>query len=129
MLQTLKMTNFDFSVNKNLIVNVAFGLLAFALIASIAHAGTSSTGTEFDPIWTTLTDWTTGTLGKIIAGSIVLIGIIAGVTKQSLMAFAVGIAGGMGLYNAPTIIDNVFSATINNIDTLTQAGVILSNGL
>ncbi|BFM18812.1 hypothetical protein R50073_49950 (plasmid) [Maricurvus nonylphenolicus] len=103
-------------------------LVAVSVVApESAMAGTG--GTEFDTVWTTLTDWMEGTLGKIAAGAMILVGIIAGVARQSLMAFAVGIGGGVGLYNAPTIIDNVMTATLEHAPAATQAVITLSNGL
>jgi conjugal transfer pilus assembly protein TraA len=82
---------------------------AVALPAAVM-AGTG--GTEFDAVWTLLTDWSQGALGRIIAGSMVLIGIIAGIARQSLMSFAVGIGGGVGLFYAPTIIDATVTGTL-----------------
>ena len=84
---------------------------AVALAPAIASASSSS-GAEFDEIWNTLLGWTQGQLGKIIAVSMILVGLIGGIARQSLMAFAIGVAGGMGLYNAPDIIDLIFSASI-----------------
>ncbi|MGL4616279.1 MAG: TraA family conjugative transfer protein, partial [Shewanella sp.] len=59
-----------------------------------------------------LKDWTQGTLGRIVAGAMVLVGIVGGIARQSLMAFALGIGGGMGLYNTPTVVESVMSATL-----------------
>lgn len=81
-----------------------------AMFPVLAFAGTG--GTEFDEIWITLSDWVEGTLGRIVAAAIVVVGIVAGIVRQSLMAFAIGIAGGMGLYNTPGIIEEVMSATL-----------------
>jgi len=81
-----------------------------ALIPVVAMAGTG--GSEFNEIWVTLTDWVEGTLGRIIAAGIVVVGIVAGIVRQSLMAFAIGIGGGMGLYNTPNIIEEIMSATL-----------------
>jgi len=93
--------------------------MAAAVIAAVALAvapdslvaGTG--GTEFDNVWTWLVDVTQGTLGRIVAGAMVLVGVIGGIARQSLMAFATGIAGALGLNYAPDIIDAVMSATIN----------------
>jgi len=107
-----------------------FGALAFmaaALVPEIAFAGTG--GSEFDAIWTTLTDWMQGTLGKIASGAMILVGIIAGVARQSLMSFAVGIGGGIGLYNTPGVIDLVVSATLEKAPLANQAIMTISNGL
>ncbi|MBQ8708399.1 MAG: TraA [Succinivibrionaceae bacterium] len=69
-------------------------------------------GTEFDDVWNTLLGWAQGTLGKIIALSMMLVGIIAGVARQSIMAFAMGIAAGLGLFYAPGVINGVVSAQL-----------------
>jgi conjugal transfer pilus assembly protein TraA len=81
-----------------------------AMFPMFAFAGTG--GGEFDDIWITMTDWVEGTLGRIIAAGIVIVGIVAGIVRQSLMAFAIGIGGGMGLYNTPTIIEEILTATL-----------------
>jgi len=80
------------------------------LLPVMAIAGTG--GTEFEEIWGTLTDWIEGTLGRIIAAAIVVVGIVAGIVRQSLIAFAIGIGGGMGLYNTPGIIEEIMGATL-----------------
>lgn len=113
---------------QSLAMAAVMGLMVMSLVApESALAGTG--GTEFDTVWTTLTDWMQGTLGKIAAGAMILVGIIAGVARQSLMAFAVGVGGGVGLYNTPTIIDNVMTATLEHVPAATQAVVTISNGL
>lgn len=85
-------------------------LLLGLLIAEPSFAGTG--GTEFNSVWTTLKGWAQGTLGRIIAGGIILVGLVAGIARQSLMAFALGIGGAMGLYNMPTIVETIMSATV-----------------
>lgn len=123
MLMTLKKMD-----KKTLLMGAAMAAAATAIVApELVQAGAG--GTEFDAVWQTLTDWLQGTLGRIAAGAMILVGIIAGVARQSLMAFAVGIGGGVGLYNTPGIIDNVLSATLEHVPAATQAAVTLSNGL
>lgn len=89
---------------------LALALLVTAVVVPHAMAGTS--GTEFAAVWTTLTGWMQGTLGKIISGALVLVGLVAGVARQSLIAFAVGVGGGIGIYNSPTIINNIVTGTL-----------------
>lgn len=104
------------------------GLVAASMVApDAAFAGTG--GTEFDAVWTTLTEWMQGTLGKIAAGTMILVGIIAGIARQSLFSFAVGIGGGIGLYNTPTIVDAVMTATLEHVPAATSAVQTVSNGL
>jgi conjugal transfer pilus assembly protein TraA len=107
---------------------LTLGLMALSLLMSDA-AFAGGGGAEFDDVWATIREWTEGTLGRIIAGAMILIGIIGGIARQSLMAFAMGVAGGMGLYNTPTIIETIMSATLEQAATVTPAVIQLSNGL
>ena len=75
-----------------------------------ALAGTG--GTEFQATYDMLIGWMTGLLGRIIAIAIIIVGLIAGVARQSIMSFAIGIAAGLGIFMAPDIIDAVVSATL-----------------
>jgi len=93
-------------------VFVAVLALIVVMTAALPVLAASTTGPLTD-VWTSLVDWAQGNVGKVISLSMILVGIVAGVANQSLMAFAVGIGGGLGLYNAPTIIDTVFSATLH----------------
>ncbi|MBX2808176.1 MAG: conjugal transfer protein TraA [Cellvibrionaceae bacterium] len=114
---------------EQLMVATAVGLvLASLLTAESALAGTGGQ-TEFGAVWTQLTQWMQGILGRIIAGTMILVGIIAGVVRQSLMAFAVGIGGGIGIYNAPGIIDGIVSATIEHMPATADAAIAVGNGL
>ncbi len=93
---------------------MAAAVIATVAVAMAPHSIVAGTGgTEFDNVWTWLVDVTQGTLGRIVAGSMVLVGVIGGIARQSLMAFATGIAGALGLNYAPDIIDAVMSATIH----------------
>lgn len=100
--------------------------LMLALFASMACAGTG--GTEFDDVYDTVVEWMQGTLGRIIAVSMILVGLVAGVVRQSIMAFVIGVAGGMGLYQAPTVIDAIMSAATVDADKV-AAVYQLTNGL
>jgi conjugal transfer pilus assembly protein TraA len=109
-------------------VAVAFGAMALTfLLSDAAYAGAG--GEEFDEVWETLRGWTEGTLGRIIAGAIILVGIIAGIARQSLMAFAIGIAGGMGLSYSPEIIETIMTATLEKAAAVTPTVIQISNGL
>nr|WP_218139502.1 TraA family conjugative transfer protein [Thorsellia anophelis] len=87
-------------------------LLALFSVLFIEPAFAGSGGDAFSDVWDTLKEWTQGTLGRIVAGAMVLVGIVGGIARQSLMAFALGIGGGMGLYNTPTVVESVMSATL-----------------
>lgn len=110
-----------------LLVLAAAAVVLLSMMPETATAGTG--GTEFASVWTTLTDWMQGTLGKIAAGAMILVGVIAGVVRQSLMSFAVGCGGGIGLYNTPTVINNIMTATAEHMPAAQQAIITLGNGL
>ena len=88
----------------------ALAALCLMMSVSDSHAGTA--GTEFTELWTKLQGWVEGVLGRIVTTALVLVGIGVGIARQSLMAFVVGVGGGLGLYATPTIITNIFTATI-----------------
>jgi conjugal transfer pilus assembly protein TraA len=91
-------------------VLMALASLLFMLMANDAMAGTA--GTEFSTVWSLLTGWVEGLLGRIIAIVFVIVGLVAGVVRGSIMGFVLGIASGVGLFAAPTIITNIVTATI-----------------
>ena len=108
-------------------------LFAAALLATMPETALAADGganaDDFDTVWTTLKAWTTGSLGRVIAGSMILVGIIGGIARQSIMAFAIGIAGGMGLTYAPEIIETVVTATLENAGAAAAAATQVTNGL
>lgn len=107
---------------------LGIGIVALSFVLSeAAYAGTG--GSEFEGIWDTLEAWVEGTLGRIIAGAFVLVGIIGGIARQSIMAFAIGVGSGMGLANSPAIIEAIVTATLEKAATVTPTIVQFSNGL
>ncbi|HGW1490528.1 TPA: TraA family conjugative transfer protein [Escherichia coli] len=115
------------SKNNTLFLFLGLMVVAFLLVPDQAHAGTG--GTAFDDVWVTLKDWTQGTLGRIVAGAMILVGVVGGIARQSLMAFAMGIGGGMGLYNSPLVVESIMSATLEHAEKVIPTVVQLSNGL
>ena len=91
---------------------IAGAVLALAVGTVIAGSTGGGGGAEFNNVWDTLVDWPQGTLGRIIAIAMVLVGLVAGVVRQSIMGLVIGIAAGMGLYNAPTVIQAIMGASI-----------------
>jgi conjugal transfer pilus assembly protein TraA len=94
-------------LNNGAVIALAI-LVTFA--ATDAMAGTG--GAAFEQVWMDLTDWTTGTLGRVISGAFILVGTIMGIARQSVTNFAVGVGAGVGLNNAPKIIESVVTATL-----------------
>lgn len=120
-------SNFKFNISTKQTLFFALLLLVmFTLAMSDSHAGVG--GDEFEDVWMTVKDWTQGTLGRVIAGAMILVGIIGGIARQSLMSFALGIGGGIGLYNAPDIIERIVGATIAQVPVV-ESVARLSNGL
>lgn len=102
-------------------------MAGLALISTSVMAGAG--GVEFDDVWAVLVEWTEGTLGRIVAIVMILVGVIGGIARQSLFAFVTGIAGGMGLYNAPTIVESVMTATLASAGNVTATAMTVGNGL
>lgn len=90
-------------------VLVALAILSLAT-PELAFAG--SEGTELAAIYNSLINWTQGYLGRLITLLFIIVGLVAGVVRQSLTAFAVGIGAGIGLYNAPAVVDAVVGALL-----------------
>lgn len=67
---------------------------------------------DFDDAWNRIVAWSTGTFGKMAAGGMVLIGVVAGMARQSLMPFATGAGAGLGLGIMPGIVDSMFTAGV-----------------
>lgn len=85
--------------------------VSLLLLAPDVFAGTGGS-TEFGSIYTMLTGWLQGTLGRIMAVTFVAVGLVGGVMRGSIMGFVVGIAAGLGVYTAPTVIDAIVTATL-----------------
>ena len=117
-------------IDKGRVVKTGAVILALGLVAGSAMAGQG--GDEFSSVYDTIVDWSQGTLGRIIALAMVLVGMVAGVVRQSIMAVVIGIAGGMALYNAPTVIEAIMTAnpTVSVAsDALVETMKGLANGM
>lgn len=79
-----------------------------AVMTTSAYAGTG--GTEFDAVWDKIEGWTQGTLGRIIALVLIIVGVVGGIARQSLLALAVGVGCGLGLFTAPSVLEAVMTA-------------------
>jgi conjugal transfer pilus assembly protein TraA len=85
-------------------------LVCCLVLSNVSFAGTG--GTEFNPAYTTITDWLQGDLGRLIAASLLVVGLVMGVVRQSIMAAVPAIACGLVATVAPTIIGAVVTAVI-----------------
>lgn len=94
-----------------------FVILSFFILLTVCNEvfATTASGTgadDFSDVHDRIVAWTTGVMGKTISIGMVLIGIIMGMVRQSLVAFVIGIGAALGLNYTPTLIENVFSATL-----------------
>jgi conjugal transfer pilus assembly protein TraA len=87
--------------------------LAFAALLTLPGASWAGNGgTEFTSAYTTLTGWLQGDLGRLLAASLLIVGLVIGVVRQSVMAAVPAIACGLVATVAPTIISAVVTAVI-----------------
>ena len=99
-------------LNKRSLLSVGGVALAGLLLAAPDIVLAGAGGAEFQGAYDMLTSWMTGILGRIIAVTFIVVGLVAGVMRQSIMGFVVGIAAGLGVFVAPDIIDNIVTATL-----------------
>jgi len=86
-------------------------ILALLLVwATAVYAGTE--GTEFNNLYSTLSGWAKGGLGKVIAIAAFLVGIAAGIARQSLVAIATGIGVAAAVTFTPDVIDELVTALL-----------------
>lgn len=88
------------------------GLIAAMVLLRVAVTYAGSGGSEFEDIYSTITGWTSGGLGKTISAGAFLTGIAMGVVKQSIMAVVTGLGTALSVYYTPTIISNIVVAVI-----------------
>ena len=61
---------------------------------------------------TLLTNWSQGTLGRTLALGMFIVGIAAGIMRQSIMAAVAGVAGALVMNYGPNVIDSIFGALV-----------------
>ncbi len=101
-------------------VMAASVIIALGVTAAYAN-GTEQTG--FSDVWKTITDYMQGSLGRVLVGLIVIVGVAAAVVRQSLMVFAVAVGAAIGLYYSPDIIDGMMASTEGVTTVLPAAGI------
>ena len=78
-------------------------------------AALASGGSEFSSVYSTITDWTQGVLGKILAVGGLLVGIAFGLVRQSVIAAVIGLAMAMVLFYGPDVIDSIMGAAASGL--------------
>ena len=84
---------------------------------------------EFGDIYTQITEWSQGTLGKLLVLICVVVVTAYTISRGTLIYAVIGIAICLVLYNAPTIIDNLIDAALPAEQAISTAAVQISNGL
>lgn len=78
------------------------------LSATSAFAGSDA---DFEDVFQLLSDWSQGSLGKLVSLAAVIVGVGIGIVKQSIMAAVIGIAMAVVVQYAPTIIGSIVSGS------------------
>jgi conjugal transfer pilus assembly protein TraA len=94
---------------KNLVVVLA---AAAALMVATSPAFAGVGGTEFIAVYDLLTGWSQGTLGKVMAVGMFLVGVGMGIVRQSVTSAVTGVGGALVLNYGPQVIDSVFTAMV-----------------
>lgn len=87
-------------------------LVAVASSAAVAGSGVTTPDTTFDSIYDTIVGWSQGSLGKVLAITAFLVGMAAGIMRQSAMAVVLGLAFALIFAYGPGIIDQIFSLSL-----------------
>lgn len=101
-------------------------VLATSAIIALGVTAAYATGTTqagFSDVWTTITDYMQGSLGRVLVGLIVIVGVAAAVVRQSLMVFAVAVGAAIGLFYSPDIIDGMMASTDAITTVLPAVGI------
>lgn len=86
-------------------------VLTAVLVPTLVFAGGGATG-DFADAYDTLVEWAEGDLGRIISVGLLVVGLAAGIVRQSVMAAAPAAAAGLALSVGPGIIDEIFGAAL-----------------
>ena len=97
---------------KNVALTTALALVGSGMVVAASVPAGGGGDITFTSAQDLLTNWMEGSLGRMIALAMVLVGLAVGIIRQSIIAVVVGIAGALALGNAPTIIEAVFTATL-----------------
>ena len=81
---------------------------ALGLGATAAFAAGES---DFNDVFQLLSDWSQGSLGKLVSLAAVIVGVGIGIVRQSIMAAVIGIAMAVVVQYAPTIITSIVSGS------------------
>lgn len=87
-------------------------IAALCFLASGDCFAADQVSNDFDGIWKRLQDWTQGSLGKSISLLFLLIGLVAGLLRGSIVSCVVCLGAALALATVPSIINSIFTGTI-----------------
>lgn len=108
-------TNSNLKSHSKLGKNLKSGLLAVAGVSAFMLMSNSAMADGGNEIFGDIKDFVVtnmkGTLGSLISLSLILCGTFIAVKSQQFWAFIMGVVMAIGLYNSPTIVDNIMDDT------------------
>ena len=108
-------TNSNLKSHSKLGKNLKTGLLAVAGVSAFILMSNSAMADGGNEIFGDIKDFVVtnmkGTLGSLISLSLILYGTFIAVKTQQFWAFIMGVVMAIGLYNSPTIVDNIMDDT------------------
>ena len=108
-------TNSNLKSHSKLGKNLKTGLLAVAGVSAFMLMSNSAIADGGNEIFGDIKDFVVtnmkGTLGSLISLSLILCGTFIAVKSQQFWAFIMGVVMAIGLYNSPTIVDNIMDDT------------------
>ncbi|BBM67921.1 hypothetical protein VA249_45670 (plasmid) [Vibrio alfacsensis] len=104
--------NVNFTASENALMKTKFFLSLIVLACIMSALATAGSDATFDTWVDQMTNWLEGSLGKGVSIAFVIVGIVMGVMRQSLMAFAVGVGAALGMNYTPDVISGMFSAVL-----------------
>ncbi|MGN0896392.1 MAG: TraA family conjugative transfer protein [Succinivibrio sp.] len=108
-------TNSNLKSHSKLGKNLKTGLLAVAGVSAFILMSNSAMADGGNEIFGDIKDFVVtnmkGTLGSLISLSLILCGTFIAVKTQQFWAFIMGVVMAIGLYNSPTIVDNIMDDT------------------
>ena len=108
-------TNSNLKSHSKLGKNLKTGLLAVAGVSAFILMSNSAMADGGNEIFGDIKDFVVtnmkGTLGSLISLSLILCGTFIAVKSQQFWAFIMGVVMAIGLYNSPTIVDNIMDDT------------------
>ena len=108
-------TNSNLKSDSKLGKNLKTGLLAVAGVSAFMLISNSAMADGGNEIFGDIKDFVVtnmkGTLGSLISLSLILCGTFIAVKSQQFWAFIMGVVMAIGLYNSPTIVDNIMDDT------------------